>query len=519
MLPKNVKIPAVISVIWFYALLTGMGPSVVRASVMGTVILLSMLFERDGNIYNSLALAALILLIWNPLNLWDVGFLLSFSATFSIVYLYPRIKEWLPPACMKYGLVRFFMDLFLVSLCATLGTLPIVIAVFNKLPVISLMANLLVVPLVGLLVSNGVIVLLFAAWFTAAADAFGTAAWALTCIIEKIVSVMAGIPHASISVATPGAWHYIFYIAGILCLAWIREKKWARKGLVFCIVLFLNLGVFSSLYNNLNNGLKILFFDVGQGDACLIEFPGGHRMLIDGGMRNIRKDYGERVILPYLRHAGIDRLDAAIVTHADADHLGGLVTVLEKVKTGMVMDPGCASQSGLYSEYLQLIEKKNIPRRIIKRGDMIEGFRECSLSVLHPDPCHMQRLDINDNSIVCLLVYKGQRILFTGDIGAEAEYLILEGQRQVRDIDLLKVPHHGSGTSSTRAWVQKLGPENCVVSVGTGNRFRHPDPQVISRYVQEGTSVLRTDFHGAVTAKVSANGTELSTMIQSPVPE
>ncbi|MFH1762326.1 MAG: DNA internalization-related competence protein ComEC/Rec2, partial [bacterium] len=340
MLPRSARTVFVIVIIWFYALITGMGPSVVRASVMGTIILLALLFERDGNIYNSLGLAGVILLFMNPLNLWDVGFILSFTATFSIVFLYPKFKEWVPRKLLYFSPIIFIIDLFLVSLAAMLGTLPIVAAFFNNIPIISLLANLFAVPLISILVALGVVIVLLGTWWPAAAGIFGNTAWLLSGIIVTIVDHIAEIPFGSFAVAAPQGWHMVFYVLGLFCVYGLRHKKWARKGLAFIIVLFLNISVYSALYSKVRPQLKITFLDVGQGDCCMIEFPDKKTMLVDGGMKSRWKDYGERVVIPYCRHAGIRKIDMAVLTHADADHLGGLVTVLKEMPVDIVIDPG-----------------------------------------------------------------------------------------------------------------------------------------------------------------------------------
>ena len=243
--------------------------------------------------------------------------------------------------------------------------------------------------------------------------------------------------------------------------------------------------------------LRATFLDVGQGDAIFLQFPRGGNMLIDGG-RGGRDDMGKRVVA-YLRRQGVKRIDILLLTHPHDDHVGGLITVLKNFSVGLVLDSGQVHTSYFYEEFLGLVEEKQIPYQIIRAGEEIKGFKGVKLLVLHPPPYLLEGTgsDLNNNSLVLKITYGKVSLLLTGDIEKEAEERLLRYGHYLKST-IIKVPHHGGGTSSTPSFLDLVNPRVAIISVGRRNPFRHPSPQVLQRYEERDVKIYRTDRQGAI---------------------
>lgn len=244
--------------------------------------------------------------------------------------------------------------------------------------------------------------------------------------------------------------------------------------------------------------LKVTFLDVGQGDSAFIQFPYGGNMLIDGGQGG-RYDMGKRVLTPFLRRKGVRRIDILLLTHPHADHVGGLPTVLRNFEVGLVLESGQSHTTYSYEEFLRLVEEKKIPYRVVKDGESIEGYKRVKIHVLNPPPTLLEgtRSDLNNNSVVLKLIYGKTSLLLSADIEAEAEERLLSYGHLLKST-LIKVPHQGSHSSSTKPFLKLVDPEAAIISVGRRNPFGHPSAVVLKRYQEMGIRTYRTDRQGAV---------------------
>ena len=243
--------------------------------------------------------------------------------------------------------------------------------------------------------------------------------------------------------------------------------------------------------------LRATFLDVGQGDSIFIQFPYGGNMLIDGG-RGGKYDKGKKIVA-YLRRQGVRRIDILLLSHPHDDHVGGLITVLKDLPVDLVLDSGQVHTSYSYEEFLKLIKGKRISYRIIRAGEEIKGFKRVKIPILNPSPYLLEgtNSDINNNSVVLKIIYGKVSLLLTGDIEREAEENLLRYGYYLRST-LIKVPHHGSRTSSSPDFLDLVDPRIAVISVGRRNPFRHPSPQVLLRYEKRGVEIYRTDRQGAI---------------------
>lgn len=244
--------------------------------------------------------------------------------------------------------------------------------------------------------------------------------------------------------------------------------------------------------------LHVYFLDVGQGDSILIMFPSGAAMLIDGGERL----QGVK-IAKYLSSLGLTSLDVVVATHPHADHIGGLITVLELFKVGLVIDSGQITSTKTFEDYLNIIDKKGIAFKIGREGDSLELDPNVKISILSPPTSLFTGTgsNLDDNSLVIKMVYRQVSFLFTGDIGSNVESRLT---RFNIDVDVLKTAHHGGETSTSRGFLQATTPLVAIISVGAENPYGHPNRETLSRLASSDVTVYRTDQHGTVT--ISTDG-------------
>jgi competence protein ComEC len=260
--------------------------------------------------------------------------------------------------------------------------------------------------------------------------------------------------------------------------------------------------------------VRLTLLDVGQGEAIFLEVPDWGRILVDaGGLPGDRFDMGMRVVAPYLWHEWVGRLDVLVVTHPQSDHIGGVPAILRNFPVGEVWTGEGPSQSAVFLWMQEYLREQRIPHRVVSGGGPPVRWGEASLEVLHPQPRRPGRWPAvdprpfrpNDASLVLKVRIGTQAALLTGDIERDGEAALVRSGASLH-AQVLKVPHHGSRTSSAEALIAAVGPEVALVSAGYRNRFRHPHPEVVQRYQAAGARILRTDLNGAITVEMTPEG-------------
>ncbi len=477
-----------------YSILVGASPSTVRAAIMAIVYLLSIVLYRERDIYNTLSLAALIILIWHPPSLFNIGFQLSFIAVLSIAYGFTILNQvqgqdsfkpspLSPSVAAGFSLREFFLrhrwlyNYTFSSVFATLGTLPIIAYHFNLVSIIGPIVNILAIPLASLIVPLTLLFSVLSNLSEQIASLLINIPVFLTFILVKTAKFFTNIPYYSMRVQTPSLLTIFMIYPLLLGVLNIKRHKWIKIGTIsiFLLLIISILIHHSSLITH--HSLKVTFIDVGQAECSLIQFPNGKTMLIDGGRLMDDFDAGGSIVAPYLWDIGITKIDYVIGSHPDSDHVGGLLFVLNEMSVKNYFDNGQESIDLIHVKLREIAREKNIPYRVLGAGDKIEVDERVKVEILHPPSDSNSKLlkggHDNNFSIVMKITYGNFSVLFTGDIEKEAERFLINqtenviltlNQVQGKNLQnnnrlpylkstVIKVPHHGSSSSSSEEFI------------------------------------------------------------------
>ncbi len=518
--------------ILLYTFIAGGGISVVRATIMVITFFFSILFNRERNLLHTLALAAFLILIFSPPSLFDVSFQLSFLAVLSMLYLVPRILQGLKKeeislplkTSWRQTILKYAKLSLLVTAVAIFGTAPFVALHFNRISPIGFITNLFFIPWVGFLVvpiSLMASILSFV-FYPLAAFLIHTNEWITLCLL-KAVAFFASFPLASLFISTPTTFEIICFYLLFFLIVHLRKSNRPDHGskrirylfLGLCLVFILDLA-FWNLKDHFQKNLTLTFIDVGQGDSILLEFPKGKKMLVDGGgLYEDRFDIGKNVIAPFLWKKKIRRIDFLVLTHPDPDHLKGLNFIASHFSIGQFWENGARTDSESFRQLEETLLRKRIERLSLNEGSPPRVIHGVQISFLNPSgkiSSHTRypTSPLNNDSLVMKIQFKNIRILLPGDIEKETEYRILRAGYPI-DADILKIPHHGSSSSSTLYFLQRVNPSYAILSVGERNIGRLPHPEVLTRYQHLGAKIYRTDQQGAITVTTDGEKIDVKT--------
>jgi competence protein ComEC len=488
-------------VLGFYMLLTGSRPSVVRAVIMAALFIGGVFFQRSAHSLNTLGVAALVLLALRPPMLFDVGFQLSMAAVGGIVTLNPRFLAAVPDAYRDSQVTEWLVSTGTVSAAAILGTAPILLYHFGWVSIAGLLLNMVGIPCTGLGLSSAIVAVMAGGVSPAIAAPFGSAA---DLFMQGLLATSrygaSWFSWAGVRMPVPDLWGLGALGAGLVALAqWPRPRvrwRWVVAGLLLATV---------SVWTPVVKGhatptLDSIFFDVGQGDTILLKTPRDRHVLVDAGPRSPSSAAVEFTVLPFLERWGIQKLDLVAITHSDEDHLGGLPTLLREVSVDRVVHNGKAADTELYAEMVRQLRQKNVPWKTVHRGDTLRVGRSLRVNVL--GPLSGRDYDAENNmSLVLKVSYGTVDMLLPGDVEATAEKHLVGAYGRQLASGVVKVPHHGSSTSSIPAFVRAVSSSeetHAVVSVGKDGQYDMPDETVLRRWRRAGVNVYSTARKGAV---------------------
>ncbi|WP_226656799.1 DNA internalization-related competence protein ComEC/Rec2 [Pseudalkalibacillus hwajinpoensis] len=477
----------------FYLIFTGGAPSVVRASLMAMAVVLSLRYQLKINPLDGIAVACLITLLVNPYYAYHIGFQLSFLIAFALIVSSQTI------------LLRYqhpFTKLLALSILAQVISFPLVIYHFYQISFLSLGLNLIYVPFISIIVLP-TLLLLFLLNHLSLTFLFTPVSELLATVITFIHQFFLFLSELNMNVVigamSEGGLILSLAICYSVALLWERGEimKAGFIWLLYCGILY--------IVPYLSPSGEISFIDVGQGDSIVITLPFKQQViLIDtGGKPGFGEDEkwrekdsifdtGRDIVLPYLKSKGIREVDLLILTHGDFDHAGGAAEVLEGIPIKKILLDQSKEQTEIEMNLLQTAREKKIPVTNAKEGQSW-SVGEAQFTIIQA----LQTEEENDGSIIMQANVGGYRWLFTGDLEEEGERQLLY-KKSLSQIDVLKVGHHGSATSSSKEFLETISPMLAVISVGENNRYGHPNEEVVNRYKELGISILRTDVYGTI---------------------
>lgn len=537
---QKTRVVIIISLI-FYMTLTGFSPSIVRAGIMGIILMMSGILFKKNDIMNSIAISLFLMLIYNPYLLENVGLQLSYLGTIGIIGFNKTIiiilknikirnRKWKYKINRKLILfISKIKEMLAVTISASLAVMPVIIYHFNLFGTYFLITNLLASIIIGPITLFGTLLVIISFISINIAEVLS---YILKFLIDilLVISNFSKLPISKIYIPTPKIIViiviYLLTIVSIFIykifnsrnpnntqirfrnlIALLKYKFNQNRNKVIKRILII-CSIISLVIIFIPKDLKINFVDVGQGDSTFIITPKNRTILIDGGGSNTSSfDVGKNTLLPYILDKGYNKIDLMIISHFDSDHIGGLFTILEEIKVNKVLIAKQDEQSENYKHFLNIVKEKNIQVIVGKRGDKINIEKNIYLDIIFPEKKQIGENVINNNSLVFNMHYNNFSMLFTGDIEEIAEKRILEiTSKNKLKADIIKIPHHGSKTSSTRELLERVLPQIALIGVGKDNLFGHPSSETIDKLDELKIKTYRTDINGEIMINVNKSG-------------
>lgn len=537
-----------------YMFITNFSISVTRAGIMGILMIFSKILHRKNDIITSLSISLLIILIYNPYLINNLGTKLTYLGTLGIVLenkfvlsviksikiKNEKYKYFIRPKIQKY--IDKIKEILSISISVQLYIFPILIYEYNIFTPYSLITNLFLSFLIGPIV---IICFIFIVINTISYNCGKVFSKLIKILIQILIyiSKIGKIPFSRIYFKTPSIISILIYFIVFFVIKFIYNlysKKYINqtdrrlKNLLALVKIMIReqknnkkinnlIKVFSIIFiiiiisiNIIPKKLKIYFVDVGQGDSTFIVTPRNETILIDGGGSEFSDyDVGKNVLLPYVLDRGYTSIDYVIISHFDSDHVKGILTLMKEIKLKNIFISKQKEKNKNIEEFLKIVKEKNIKVSIVNRGQRINIEKNLYIDVLWPDENNIN--DINNDAIVCKLNYKNFSILFTGDIEKEAEKKIInlyKNKSYLLKTDILKVPHHGSRTSSTEEFLNLVKPQVALIGVQKKNKYGHPNKEVLERLKKINCKIYRTDLNGEIEIKTNGNKINIKKFIK-----
>ena len=494
----------IIAAVFLYALLNSTSPTIIKAALLCAFMLLRKQIFGFANKLDLLSKIVLAITVIDPLLCFNSGFIMSVSSTVlvctSYTPLYSRIYGFLDKKSVPYK--RLLTKLFTLWIIFVAGTFSVAACTVGSISVYATLFMTLLTPVIFFVLIASPIMLLSLGIFSTSP--------VLYPLVNEIMTFMAKVPFFAeklpayyLTAKTPELWEIIAFF--LLWWAFLRILKNKFKTQKTAVILTVALGMaFSSVLTYDYQTLSVYFVNVGQGDGAVLHTSRGETVLIDGGgSADYESAYnlGERVYLPYLTSHGFCDIDVAIVSHTHKDHIEGIIAAAENLKINTIVMPNATEKNQYHDDLCEIARNKGITIEYLSETDEIVFKSGLKITVLAPDISRLASDDLNDSSLVAHVTYGDFSALFTGDSTDEIS------DKYPKDVDILKVAHHGSKTASSKEYLEHTSPEYAVISVGKGNSYNHPSPEVLGRLKSCGAKVLRTDKLGDIQFKVKKDGT------------
>ncbi len=471
------------SFIIMYGVMAGLSGATLRAVVM---LIVSIGAEVTGRRYDSMtsvAAALFLMLLQNPYQMNQAGFLLSFGAVIGIAVIQPVWKEWFP---QKFH----FMEGLFVSLSVQLVLTPVLLYFFYEIPIYGMLLNLIVVPMMSILLFVLILAVLLGAMTSGLGIAAAKGAECIFTIYRLLCKWSEQLPFHTICTGRPPVYWLIIYYVILILFVWAGYQKHKKRQIIWLLCLGSLFGFFY-----LPGRLTVCMFDVGQGDGIYVRTPERLHILIDGGSSSIKK-VGTYVLKNGIKYYGGGSLDYVLVSHSDSDHYSGIVELLEEptVSIRHFVLPAIENPDDAYLELEKLAKEKGCELLYIQKGDSLQ-LGSVRFECISPKRQFYE--DKNQGSMVLYMKYRQFDMLFTGDMDETVEREVVA--QLPKQIAVLKVAHHGSATASSEFFLKRISFQTALISVGEQNRYGHPAKEVMERLCQNSSFIYLTKDHGGIT--------------------
>lgn len=484
-----------------YCVFTGAGVSSIRAVCMFLIYICGKFFYREYDVLTSLFISGFLILLFNPLYLFDVGFQYSFCAVLSLIIFSPIITEIFRKK-FSYRISE------VLSAAISVNFIPKAVVWFNFFgtATLDIFANLIIIPFSGIVVFLGFISGILGLFSVKIAGFLSGMVYVILKFYEFLCEIIEDIPFSYVLLGKPSTSGIITYLLIIFAVSLYLYKWISGKCILYFIVIIISINLLSFKKSE----LKITMLDVGQGDSFVFDYN-DKCFIIDGGgdyKRELGEGTGKNVLYPYLKYMGTDYVDAIFITHTDADHIKGIIEILDYVKTGKIYVSNKNDESDLYKILCEKARMTNTEIVEICSGARIKFRDDIIIDCIYPYSSDMTG---NDASLVLKVVFDNTSFLFTGDISAECEKEIIDSGENIK-VDVLKLSHHGSKYSNSGEFIEKVNPKLAIVSAGSFAMYGQPAKEIVNKLENENVTVLNTREKGAVEIYSDGKGIYYKTM-------
>ena len=497
-IPKKVRNILIIIFLILFMYIVDFSASVVRASIMGIILLFSLIFNRKNDLVTTISISILLILIENPYKILNIGLLLSYLATIGIIYCSRMMNKKEEESKLVAHILNYLKELVLITVFANIFVMPITVYNFNTISLTFVISNLIAGILIGPITIGGFILAIISLINLKLAYIIGILYNLLLELLIYSTKLTSIGTFSEIFVPTPNILFVILYYLilfisllyihlrkqknnrflikkFLICVSYFREL--IKKNYRFIMILGILITIIFIILKTIPQDFKIYFIDVGQGDSALVVTPTNKKILIDsGGSETGNFDVGKSTLFPYLLDRGITTLDYICISHFDSDHCDGFKYLLENMNIKNIILSKQYESTSNFEEIMTLVNEKRINIIKVEAGDILIIDKFVKLKVFSPN---ILTDDINDNSIVMKLEYNNFSCLFTGDISQKIEEDLVKKYESALESTLLKVAHHGSKTSSSESFINIVNPRIALIGVGKNNKFGHPNENVI----------------------------------------